>query len=113
MSISLPLPENKKLAVTYRVEPGCLGPQGASFIEGFCQFAEQQVKNLDADFIRWDIIPRHDKTLTEMAYSVSEKKLTQKQADQYLQIFGKTLEEFEDHIQDECVVLINQYMAQH
>ena len=106
MSLNLPLPEDKKLAVTYRVEPGCLGPQGVNFIEGFCQFAEQNVQDLDSDFIHWNIIPRHDKTLSEMGYSVCAKQLTHKQADQYLQIFGKTLEEFEDHIQDECVALI-------
>lgn len=113
MSISLPLPDNKKLAVTYRIEPGCLGPQGFNYIEGFCQFAEQNVQSLDADFIHWRIIPRHDKTLNEMAYSVAEKQLTQKQADQYLQIFSKTLEEFEDHIQDECIALMTQYMTKH
>ena len=113
MSINLPLPEGKKLAVTYRVEPGCLGPQGANFIEGFCQFAEQSVQGLDSDFIHWNIIPRNDKTLSEMGYSVCAKQLTYKQADQYLQIFGKTLEEFEDHIQNECVALITQYMTKH
>ena len=31
---------NLQLAVIYRVEPGCLGPEGAAHIEGFCQFAQ-------------------------------------------------------------------------
>jgi len=112
MALNLPLPENKKLEVTYRVEPGCLGPQGVNYIDGFCDFASKKVETLDADFIRWNIIPRHDKNLTEMGYSVSGKILNYPQADQYLQIFGKTLDEFENHIQDECIALITQYMAQ-
>ena len=31
----------KKLLVMYRIEPGCLGPQGADYVEEFCVFAKQ------------------------------------------------------------------------
>ena len=112
MPIHLPLPDDKKLKLTYRLEPGCLGPKGGDYIEGFCQFASKKVEALDADYILWNIIPRFDKHLTEMAYSVSDKHLSDKQADQYLRIFDKTLEEFEDNIQNECIALITQYMDQ-
>jgi len=70
---------------------------------------QKSVVDLDADFIHWNIIPRNDKTLPEMQYHVSKKKLTHDKADTYLQLFGKSLDEFEEHIQLECVSLINQY----
>ena len=111
MKISLPLSDPQKLAVTYRVEPGCLGPQGVDYIDDFCQFAEKKVADLDADFICWHITPRNNKSLAEMQYSVFGKCLTHDKADQYLRVFGKSLDEFEDHIQGECVDLINQYFG--
>ncbi len=109
MSASLPLPSEQKLTITYRVEPGCLGPDGKSHIDAFCDMAQRCVVDLDADFIHWNIIPRHNKALPEMQYSVSSKRLTHDKADKYLRIFGKSLDEFEDHIQGECVMLIDRY----
>lgn len=108
-SSNLPLPDDKKLTVTYRIEPGCLGPQGSDHVDAFCLFAEERVKDLDADFIHWDITPRNNKALAEMEYHVSNKRLNHDKADKYLQVFGKSLDEFEDHIQVECVRLINRY----
>jgi hypothetical protein len=111
MNVNLPLPDHQKLTVTYRIEPGCLGPEGSSHVDDFCVFAEERVADLDADFIHWHIIPRNDKSLAEMEYSVAKKQLTHDKADTYLRIFGKDLDEFEDHIQGECVGLINQYFG--
>ncbi len=34
------LDDNKKLAVTYRVEGGCLGPVGHTHIVKFCEYAQ-------------------------------------------------------------------------
>jgi hypothetical protein len=109
MSISLPLPDHQKLTVTYRVEPGCLGPEGSSHVEAFCVFAEKHVVDLDSDFIHWHITPRRDKVLPEMHYHIASKQLSHDKADQYLQIFGKNLDEFEDHILGTCVGLIDKY----
>ncbi len=111
MSNHLPLPDHQKLTVTYRIEPGCLGPEGASHVDAFCDFAQKRVVDLDADYINWNLVPRNDKAFPEMEYSVFNKQLTHDKADQYLQVFGKTLDEFEDHIQGECVCLINQYFG--
>lgn len=111
MNIRLPLEDHQKLTVTYRIEPGCLGPQGSEHVDDFCRFAQERVIDLDADFIHWNITPRNDKKLTEMEYSISAKKLTHDKADQYLQLFGKSLDEFEYHIQGECVDLINKYFG--
>lgn len=109
MNASLPLPENQKLTVTYRVEPGCLGPEGANHIRQFCKFAEKDVTDLDADFIHWKIVPRFNKTISEMRYTVDRKQLTHDKADKYLSVFGKNLDEFEGHLQDRLAVLIDRY----
>ncbi len=89
MSNSLSLPKEKKLTVTYRVEPGCLGPKGADHIEKFCLFAQKQVESIDADFVHWEIVPRYDKSLPEMQYQIGKKRLSHDKAATYLQLFGK------------------------
>ncbi len=111
MNVSLPLHDKQKLTVTYRIEPGCLGPEGSRYVDDFCDFAQVRVEELDADFIHWDIAPRNDKSLPEMGYHVAKKKLSHDKADQYLHLFGKNLDDFEDHIQGECVGLINQFFG--
>ena len=88
MNISLPLDDRQKLTVTYRVEPGCLGPEGDSHVDDFCEFAQAQVVELDADFIHWHITPRHNKQEAEMQYNIGIKQLTHDKADKYLQLFG-------------------------
>lgn len=109
MMASLPLPDNKKLKVTYRVEPGCLGPEGDEHIRRFCKFAEKGVADLDADFIHWQIAPRFNKGIAEMRYTVDRKQLSHDMADQYLAVFSKSLDEFENHLQDRLALLIDQY----
>ncbi|MCW8875588.1 MAG: hypothetical protein OQK04_14525 [Kangiellaceae bacterium] len=105
------LPKEKKLNVLYRVEPGCLGPDGPERIEDFCQFAEKEVEDLDADFVHWDIVPRFDKTLPEMEYKALQKRLTHEQAAKYLSVFEKDLDEFEEHLHEKLGVLIENYLG--
>ena len=109
MNVSLPLPEHQKLMVTYRVESGCLGPEGECHLPAFCIFAQQQVAGVDVDFIHWNIIPRDDKTLSEMQYSVAGKQLSHDKADKYLQLLGKSLDELEDQLLGKTVKLIDRY----
>lgn len=111
MNDHLPLPLYKKLTVTFRVEPGCLGPDGINHIESFCKFAKKEVANLDSDFVRWVITPRFDKTLLETEYKTNNKRLDYDKAQKYLQVFGKELDEFEEHLQDRLSVLIDQYLG--
>jgi len=108
---SQPLPESKKLTVTYRVEPGCLGPQGKDLIDKFCGFAQEGVQLLDADYVIWDIVPRNDKTLPEIQYNVLGKKMNHDQADQYLKAFNKSLDEFEEHLEDKLATLIGEFQV--
>ncbi|MBW8190220.1 hypothetical protein K0504_04150 [Neiella marina] len=104
-----PQPEQNKLTLTYRVEPGCLGPDGKDHIEGFCQFANRAVSTLDADFVNWQVIPRYDKSLPEMEFSVRGKSLPRSKAEQYLAAIDADLDEFEAHLGDALVRMIEAY----
>lgn len=111
MHVDLPLPLYKKLTVTFRVEPGCLGPDGMDHIENFCKFAKKEVVDLDADFVRWVITPRFDKSLPETEYKTNNKRLDYDKAQKYLQVFGKELDDFEEHLQDKLAELIDQFLG--
>ncbi|MCF2948300.1 hypothetical protein L0668_09300 [Paraglaciecola aquimarina] len=111
MGLSLPLPLYKKLTVTFRVEPGCLGPDGADHIDGFCKYAKKAVAKLDSDFVRWVITPRYDKSLPETEYKTNNKKLDHDKAEKYLRVFDKELDDFEEHLQDKLSVLIDEYLG--
>lgn len=111
MKNELPLKENRKLSVTYRVEAGCLGPDGENYIADFCKFAQSALQTLDSDYIVWLIVHRKDKTLPETQYSVTGKKVTHDQAEKYLAVFGKNLDEFEEHLSDQLTTLVDQFMC--
>lgn len=104
------LPEEKKLTVIFRVEAGCLGPDGADHVEGYCAYAEREMATVDAGFVRWSIVPRHDKAAPEWEYRVGHKRLSHDQAARYLEVFGKDLDEFEGHLQDRIALLIEGYL---
>jgi len=107
--MELPLPQDKKLTVRCRVEPGCLGPRGSDLIEEFCKHAQIQIENFDADFIHWQIIPRHDKSLAEIEYKINNKTITHNQAAIYLDKFSRNLDEFEDFFHETLVELIEEF----
>jgi len=105
------LSQEKKLNVLYRVEPGCLGPDGPKNIEAFCDFAEKKVEDLDANYVHWEIIPRFDKSLPEMEYKALGKNLSHDQADRYLAVFKQNLDEFEEHLHDKLGLLIEDFLG--
>ena len=109
MSPQTSLLDEKKLSVTYRVESGCLGPRGNDLIEGFCHYAHQKIQSLESDYIAWNIIPRHDKNLPEMSYKVLGKVINHSQAEKYLSMFSKNLDDFECHLSDKIAQLISEY----
>lgn len=111
MKDNLPLPENKKLTVLFRLEPGCLGPNGLEHIEEFCSHAQQEMSAIDSDFITWLIEPRLDKALEEILFKVENKKLSHEQADKYLNVFEKNLDAFEGHLHDKLSHLIDEYLG--
>ncbi|RDH43361.1 hypothetical protein [Zooshikella ganghwensis] len=100
MTTQLPLPEEKKIVVLIRVEPGCLGPEGKNHIEPFCIYMQNHVASVHSDFAKWKIRPRLDKDLPELEYFLLNKKLTSARVEKYLHIFNLNLPHFEDEIHD-------------
>lgn len=111
MKNNLPLPQEKKLMVLFRLEPGCLGPDGKDHIDKFCQLAQQEFESLHSDFVHWDIVPRHDKSLPEMQYKINNKNLSHDKAEKFLNIFHKNLNDFEDQLHKKLAVFIDQYLG--
>lgn len=111
MNIPLPLAQEKKLTVVSRIEPGCLGPDGIEHIDEFCTTAQQAFDGIDADFIQWQLSPRHNKNLPEMQYKLMNRLLSHDKADKYLQLFDKSLDEFETHLHEKLAELIDDYLG--
>lgn len=109
MPSSSALDNNKKLEVNYRVEGGCLGPVGHTYIDNFCEYAQQHIENNRANFISLNIMPRHDKSIPEMQFKVLSKKVSHAQAEKYLSIFGQNLDDFESELIDQITLLIKNY----
>ena len=107
----LPLHDDKKLTVTYRVEAGCLGPDGLNYITDFCNFAQSELQISDSDYIVWNIVHREDKTLPEIQYGLLGKIINDGKAEKYLSLFGKTLDDFEYHLSEHLATLIRQFMS--
>lgn len=110
MNINLPLSQDQKLTVEFRIESGCLGPQGHEHVEGFCRFAQGELAYVDADFINLVLMPRADKSLPELQYKLNNKYMTPDKAARYLALFEKNLDEFEDHLEDKITYLVEQYL---
>jgi len=111
MKEKLPLPDEKKLVVVCRVEAGCLGSKGADHIDAFCEFAQKEYLATDSDYITWQIVPRHDKSLPEMQYRVNNKKISRDQASKYLEVFKVRLGSFEDQMQEKLGMLIERHLG--
>lgn len=106
------LPEDRKLTVILRVEPGCLGPDGKDHVDAFCHFAQEKAQALDSHFLNWEIVPRHDKALLEIQYKIADKTLSHAQAAKYLEAFERYIDEFEEGLQDRLGILIDQFLGQ-
>ena len=107
----MPLPEEKKITVIFRIEAGCLGPQGISHVAKFCAKAHQSFSNLNSGFMNWKIIPRHDKSLPELDYSIAGRPLTREHASKYLQHFDLEIDKFEMELFDKLPEMIDQYFG--
>lgn len=111
MGIGQPLTQAQKLTVLYRVESGCLGPQGASLVDDFCEFAQSKMLAEADDYVVWVIQPRSDKNTPELQFKVSDKNLTRTQAQAYLAVFGESLDAFEVSLSSKLTSLINTFMG--
>lgn len=99
------------ITLIFRVEPGTLGPQGVDHVVGFCEFAQAQYVPENVSFMRWQIIPRLDKSQPELEYVIGDKKLSAAQALKYLKLFEQDLEEVEDHLIHYVSQQVNQYFG--
>lgn len=104
-------PESKKMTVIFRMEPGSLGPDGADYINEFCEFAQVQLQACANAYINWSIVPRLDKSLAEMEFQLVNKKLTSAKVTQYLALFDETFDHFEEQLEDNLEAIINQYFG--
>ncbi|WP_216628489.1 hypothetical protein [Pseudoalteromonas caenipelagi] len=100
--------EDKRIRLLYRVEPGCLGPTGVDYVEGFCQFANKIIK--PPIYASFNFVPRYDKSLPEREYKVGNKNLSSTQVIAYLDRLDKDKDEFEEQIDDLLSHAIDAYL---
>lgn len=112
MTITSEMSETQKLTLVFRVEPGCLGPEGITYIEDFCQFAQNKLKDYQAEYLITEILPRFDKSISEIIYKINNKTLTQAQASTYLDLFNKETISLEEDLQEKIAELIEEFTAQ-
>ncbi|NOY66310.1 MAG: hypothetical protein GXP13_02725 [Gammaproteobacteria bacterium] len=103
--------QDKKLTVIFRVESGCLGPEGKSHIVGFCNFAHNKFLDNNVSYLQWQISPRLDKTLPEIQYKLGNKTLSHEKAARYLSVFKENIDTFEEHLNEKLMLLIDEYFA--
>lgn len=99
------------LEVIYRVEPGCLGPQGKDYIEDFCKFSQPLVTAHTAGFMRWILVPRFDKSLPEMQCTLAGRSLTAAQAARIFAMYQADADSLEAELNEQLTLLIDQYFG--
>lgn len=100
-----------KITVICRVEPGCLGPDGADHVEDFCKLGQKEFDAIDPDKVEWQIVPRFDKTKPEVQYKLRGRYLSEEQSALYLKALGKDPEEFEEDMFKQLTVSVNHYFG--
>ncbi|GFD82530.1 hypothetical protein KUL118_53920 [Tenacibaculum sp. KUL118] len=103
------LPLYKKLLVMYRIEPGCLGPQGADYVEEFCVFAKKRLKDRHNHCLRWAIKPRYDKTRPELEFQIKNATLSRDNAARYLASFDIEIDAFEEALDEELADMVDAF----
>jgi len=106
------LANHKKLTVFYKMEPGCLGPDGISLIEDYCSFAQRNIEQFDYSFVNWVIEPRYDKSLPEIQYKINGRELLPDMVERYLAVFDRNLDEFEDSFNEKLTELIEHFLRE-
>ncbi len=84
-----------QMILVYRVEPGCLGPDGVDHVEAFCQFSNRTTVPESLGSIRWMFIPRYDKSLPEFEFRLKGKQLNATQCAAYLARLQLTMDDLE------------------
>ena len=100
-----------KINVICRVEPGCLGPDGADHVEAFCKKAQTEFDQIDPCSVDWELIPRWDKTKPEIQYLLAGKLLNEQQTKMYLSAMGREHDDFEGRLFQQLTACINQFFG--
>ena len=100
--------DDKKIQLLYRVEPGCLGPQGMEYIEGFCNYANQQISS--PYYALYQFTARLDKSKAERQYSINGRLLSQQHAQVYLARFDTCIDEFEEQLDELLTQAIDRFL---
>jgi hypothetical protein len=90
--------KDMRIQLLYRVEPGCLGPDGIDQIEAFCQFAAEKIP--PPNYAIFSFTPRYDKLLDEKEYSLMNRKISDAQVTNYFEKIDKPLDEFESQVDE-------------
>ncbi len=104
------LNQSEQLTILYRVEPGCLGPDGLDHIARFCAFAHAVLRSIDVGFIQWQIEPRYDKQLPELEYHLGQRRLTEEMAHKYLLLLNRNPTEFEEQLHQRMSRMVLQFL---
>lgn len=97
--------------VTFRIEAGCLGPQGTDKIDQFCDYAQEKIQEIEPSYMHWILLPRYDKAMPEIQYQINHRNITEEMANKYLETFGRCFDEFEDELHDLIAQLIDSYLG--
>ena len=100
-----------KMTIICRVEPGCLGPDGADHVEEFCKLGQKEFDAIDPDIFDWEIIPRFDKTRPELQYKLRDRNLNKRQSGLYLKALGKDPDGFEEALFKQLSLSVNHYFG--
>lgn len=98
-----------KATILVRIEPGCLGPTGADYIEEFCAFAGPVFTKINAAFLNWQLTPRYDKSLPEIQYHINGRPLSNEKAKQYLAAFHCDIANIEEDISAKLSICIDKF----
>ena len=111
MNNALPLPQDKKLTILFRVEAGCLGAEGDKIIKDFCRYAQQEKQQIASDYIHWLIDHRENNSQAEIQYQVGNKRLPRDKAEKYLHLFKIKIDDVEEQLFDKTTSLIETYRS--
>lgn len=93
----------------YRIEPGCLGPQGTEYVEEFCVFAKKQLKGKHDHCLRWTIKPRYDKSLSELEFQIKNAVVSRENAAKYMASFDIDIDTFEEQLEESLADLVDAF----
>jgi len=109
MKSNLPIQQDNKLLVIYRLEPECLGTLGHKQINDFCAHITKRILPVDSDFVKWTVLPRLAATEKEVEFRLGGKLLQMQQVVRYLAVFNRDYDVFVESISNAVLKQIDHY----